>query len=96
MCEHLFGKKGEPTPCLTCVPPLLPENRDAVRVFLLVQDQVMVAPSGDVLGLDQNAIHQCMRLYGCATPEVFESVVALGRRFIRKGGEAEENSHELL
>lgn len=63
---------------------------------MLVQDQVIVAPNGEIIGLDQNAIHNCMALYGCATPRVFEGVVALGRRFSRSGGNKQDTSKELL
>lgn len=87
VCEHYADRHEKPTLCEDCVPELWPEHRDAVRVFVAVQDQVIVAPDGSIVGLDQNAIHGAMSVYGCIRPEVFEKVVMLGREFIAKKAE---------
>lgn len=83
-CAKIHDKAGRPTPCDECISELMPENRDAVRVFVAVQDQIIVAPDGSIVGLDQNAVHSAMRLYECERSDVFEAVVLLGREFVRK------------
>jgi hypothetical protein len=65
------------------VPPLLPENEDAEKVYLTVRDQYIMAPMGGPVSINQLAIHEAIRLYGVEYPQdCFEKVVMLGRHFI--------------
>ena len=66
MCAKIHGKRGEETPCDECTPPLLPENADAVVIWSIVQDQVILAPMGGPVAVNQLAIHEAMALYGVA------------------------------
>lgn len=84
MCQKIKEKRGEEPDCLACTPPLFPENEDAVRIYFLCQDQVRIAPMGGVIGLDHNAIHAAMELYGVSSPETFEKVLLLGREFNKR------------
>jgi len=69
----------------------LPENEDAERIYLLVQDQIIMGMGGAV-ALNQMAIHEAMRLYDIANPQdTFEKVVAVGRHMIARQNEQIRN-----
>jgi hypothetical protein len=62
----------------------LPENEDAAKIYMTVQDQYIMGFNGPI-GLDQNAIHKAMELYGIENrPNCFEKVVSLGRQIINE------------
>lgn len=85
MCEKIHEQRGTPTPCEECLPPLFPENKDALRVFFVVQDQVIMAPMGGVVSLNHEAIHRAMGLYGVRDKRsCFEKVLRLAREFLVK------------
>jgi hypothetical protein len=51
----------EDPPCGICVPDIFPENKDALEVFFLVEDQVITAGmSGKVISLSLPAIKVAM------------------------------------
>ncbi len=67
------------------MPPLMPENEDAELVYLMVQDQYIMAPMGGPVAINQVAIHDAIRLYDVADPvDCFERVVATCRTEISK------------
>ncbi len=83
MCAKIHGKRGEETPCDECTPPLLPENADAVTIWSIVQDQVILAPMGGPVAVNQLAIHEAMALYGVQDKrDCFKKVLLLSREFI--------------
>ncbi len=43
--------------------PLLDENIDAIQIYFLVQNQVIIAPGGQIIDLNINAIKVAMDLY---------------------------------
>lgn len=81
-CKLLKGDAWDAAHCEICVPPLLPENEEALLIYLAVQDQLITGFNGPV-GLDQNAIHKAMDLYEIKDRrDCFEKVVALGRHIV--------------
>lgn len=72
------------------MPPLLPENEEAAQIYHLVQDQYIVGFGGAV-ALNQVPIHAAMELYEVSDPiGCFEKVVMLGRYFIGKMNEEQQ------
>jgi len=63
-CEVIHQRRGTTPPCETCTPPLMEENVDAVTVYAAVQRQLIVSPMGEVLDINQLAVHEAMRLFG--------------------------------
>lgn len=55
------------------------ENHDAVRVFFLTQNQLIMGPSGPV-DINQLAVHAAIELYGIQDRQgCFEKVMRLSR-----------------
>lgn len=54
-------EKKDP-PCGTCRPEILPDNDEAVSVYLRCSDQWRVAPSGLRMGLEAGSVESVMRL----------------------------------
>jgi hypothetical protein len=68
--------------CKKCLPEILTENEDAEKIYLAVQDQLIVGMCGAV-ALNQLAIHAAMDLFDVEyRQDCFEKVVMLGRHFI--------------
>jgi hypothetical protein len=68
----------------------LPENEEAERIYMTVQDQYIVGMGGAV-ALNQMAIHKAMELYEIQDKRTcFEKVVLVGREVLKserdKGG----------
>ena len=64
VCLHFAKKRGEERDCSTCRPSLLLANMDAVKIWNLVQDQVIVAPMGGVVGINILAAYETMDRLG--------------------------------
>jgi hypothetical protein len=47
-CRALNEKKGKEPPCDDCVPPLMPENREAFQIYMLVKNQFIMSMGGPV------------------------------------------------
>lgn len=63
-CKNMYALDGAPPPCESCYPEPLPANREAVRVYGLVSNQVRTAGMGEIIGLDYGAIFPVMELCG--------------------------------
>lgn len=50
-----------------------------IRLYGLVSDQVRVAPSGSVIGLDDCAVLSVLKLHGEDTQEMFEKILTCHR-----------------
>jgi len=48
-------------------------------MYLFCQSQIRVAPSGDIIGLDYNAVLNVMDLYGVKNLQMFEKVLECHR-----------------
>ena len=70
--------------CKKCLPDIMPENEDALTVYLAVQDQLIVGMGGPV-ALNQMAIHPVMELYEIEfRADCFDKVVAVSRELMKK------------
>ena len=68
---------------MTCIPPPMPGNYDAERIYFIVQDQMIVGMSGAV-AINQVAIHEAMRLYRVGDrQDCFEKVVMVCRAVLK-------------
>jgi|WetSurMetagenome_2_1015567.scaffolds.fasta_scaffold106009_2 hypothetical protein len=63
-CKFFHAKRGESTPCDTCIPIPIQENADAVNVYMMVRNQVVTAGMGRVVDLNIPAVKYVMELYG--------------------------------
>lgn len=61
-CKNMYTLDGVPPPCESCYPEPLSANREAVRVYNLVANQVITAGMGEVIGLDYTAVAWIMKL----------------------------------
>lgn len=73
-----------------CLPPLLPDNYDAARVYLLTRGQLILSMSG-VVDINQLAVHEAMKLYRIENrKECFEKVLRVAAHFIAEMREQNE------
>ena len=56
VCQELNARKGAEPPCWECKPEILNENYDAVRIYQMVQSQVIVSSMGDIIDIRMDAI----------------------------------------
>ena len=69
--------------CVTCRIDPVDENRDALKIFSFVRDQVLMGSAGPV-SINQLAIHKAMDLYEIENRVAcFEKTVRLGRWWTR-------------
>ena len=61
-CKLIHQKKNEEVPCDTCIEPLFEENIDAIKVYFITQNQLIIS-MGQIIDLDINAIKIVMDLY---------------------------------
>ena len=61
------------------------ENRDAIRIYMLCQDQLIMAPMGGPIAIDYKAVQFTMDLFKVADRrQCFEKVIYLAREFIAR------------
>ncbi len=92
-CRELYHGRtpSEEPPCETCRELPLGENEDALRVFFVVQNQLIMGFNGPV-EINQQAIHEAMRLYRIRNRrECFEKVLTLSRWWINRMSEKHES-----
>lgn len=87
--------------CHECIPPLLEENEDAIKIYFIVQSQVIVGGmGGTVIDINQLAIHEAMRLYKVENKvKCFEKVRTLNRHFQQEretGGSVDDFKEEYF
>lgn len=88
VCRDIYEKKHEDPPCEKCVPAILPGNEDALRVYLMVRNQVIVVGMGTPIDLDFNAIEFILNLYKIRNKkEVFEKVIMVSRYILEEAKE---------
>ena len=83
-CKLIHQKKNEESPCETCVEPLFEENIDAVKVYFIVQNQLVVS-MGQIIDLNINAVKIVMDLYEVKNQKMcLEKVMELFNYFRRE------------
>lgn len=78
-CAELYSKgtaDREP-PCEQCFVLLDESNVENWNIYLLVQNQIKVAPMGEIIGLDYAAVLNVIKLYVAAdkVKKTFESIL---------------------
>ena len=78
-CKQLHGERVPPEepPCDTCRPKYFAENADAIKIFFLIRNQLII---GNEIAIDINhqAIHEAMKLYEVENRKAcFEKVLTL-------------------
>jgi hypothetical protein len=72
----------KPPPCDKCRVDPIDENRDAIEIFLVIQSQMIMGPSGPV-DLNHLAIHEAMKLYKIKNrTDCFNKVRTLGHWWV--------------
>jgi hypothetical protein len=67
--------------CGSCIPDVLPENREAVQLFHLVNGQRIMAFGGTV-DINHLAVWEAIDRYGAEDPlKTFEKIALMARRF---------------
>lgn len=88
-CETMYKKRTPPElpPCGTCLIKPMTRNVDAIRIFMVVRDQLIISANGPV-GLNHVAVHQAMELYNIKNrKDCFERVLNLGYWWIERNRE---------
>ena len=62
----------------------MPGNEDAEKIYMVVQDQMILGGMGGQVAINQMAIHAAMDLYGVADRQAcFEKVVMVYRAVLK-------------
>jgi len=84
----MYSRKKEDPPCDGCLPPLNPENEDAIRVYSLTRDQLIFAGmSGTPVGINQLAVWRVIDELDIPASDrvsVFEKVLVLVQQDIKR------------
>ncbi|MDD5353029.1 MAG: DUF1799 domain-containing protein [Candidatus Omnitrophica bacterium] len=82
-CKIASKLEGHESPCDTCKPIIMPANQDALRIYALVSNQVIIGGMGDIIGLNYNAVKFIMDLYGIENQrDCFERVVHIFNKIL--------------
>ena len=74
----------EQPPCDTCRPAYFEENDDAVKIFFLIRNQLIMG-NEVVIDINHQAIHEAMKLYEIKNRrECFEKVLAMSGKWIER------------
>ena len=77
--------------CNSCVPPRLSANEDAEKIYMVVQDQLILGGMGGAVAVNQMAIHAAMELYNVADKRAcFDKVVMVSRAVTKAERDAKE------
>jgi len=72
------------------LPTLRLENRDAVDIFMICQNQLIMAPLGGAIDINHMAVHEAMRLYRVRDKRTcFEKVLTLANHILPMRREAD-------
>jgi len=83
-CREVHGDKNEDPPCETCRPEFLEENDDAVKIFYLTRNQLIMTESGPI-DIMHEPIHSAMKLHGVLNKkECFEKVLLMSNNWITR------------
>jgi len=76
-CKALKAIYNKEPDCSTCMPELMPENADAIRIWGIVRDQVITAGmDGTVIALNQLALWEAIDRFGIELPlDCFQKVL---------------------
>jgi hypothetical protein len=80
-CKEIYAARipSEHPPCDTCRERPREENEDAINIFFLVRDQLIMGMGGPV-AINQQSVYEAMRLYEIKNQRrCFEKVLALSR-----------------
>ena len=68
---------------MDCIPFLMENNQEAISVYSMVTNQIIVTGMGNVIDIDFKAIDFIMNLYDIQNKKIcFEKVVLLFRHFL--------------
>jgi hypothetical protein len=83
-CKSTHERRGEPAPCTSCIPPLMPENVDPVKVYMTVRNQVITVGMGEVVDLHFPSVQMIMDMYGVQEQrQCFEKVTYLFHEWLK-------------
>lgn len=83
-CKAMYGNRKPPEepPCDTCRVDILPENADALKVYLLTRSQYIMSFNGPV-DINHIAVWEVIDRYNIVKPvETFERVIYCASRVI--------------
>lgn len=84
-CRAICVETGREPKCRECLPELKPANVDAIKMWGIVRDQVIVAPMGGVVDLNHLAVWKDLEKYKVHDElKCFEKLRALHAHFQKK------------
>ena len=85
-CRATYAERNPPEepPCEICRVEFLPENEEALKIFRIVRNQLIVGPAS-VIDINHLAIHAAMDLYKVKNrKQCFEKVLHLANWWLEK------------
>jgi hypothetical protein len=85
-CKETYSRKNPPEepPCEICREEPFEENRDAVRIFSVIKNQLILGFGGPI-DINHMAIHEAMKLYKIKNKrECFEKILRISGWWIKK------------
>ena len=69
-CRIIYSRRpGSPEPpCEDCRVPLQSDNIDLATIYLLTRNQVLMSPSGGVIGLNLVSVYPLLEMYDIEDP----------------------------
>jgi hypothetical protein len=84
-CREIHAGKGKDAPCETCIPKLNEDNEDALLVYSLCQNQVIMCMDGSPIDINIVAVERVMAIYGIEDQrDCLEKVLMVFRHFLEK------------
>jgi len=77
--------------CSDCIPALRDDNREAMWIWQVTENQVIVGGMGAVIGINQLAVWKAIEMYRAKDPvKVFEKVLRLFQEVTWEGLKSED------
>lgn len=77
-CRKLHALYRTKPDCEVCIPSLLPQNIEVVKVWSLIHDQLIVGGAGTVIALNHLAVWEVIDRYEINNPvECFEKILKI-------------------
>lgn len=83
-CAQIYLDKQSDPPCRTCKPEYFEENKDILKIFFMVRNQVIVG-FDSIIDINHLAIWELIDKYQIKNPtKTFEKIIFLGRNWIKR------------
>lgn len=90
-CREVYGLKNEDPPCSTCRPEHIESNAEALEIFHLTKNQLVMSVNGPI-DIMHEPIHRLMDMYNVKNKKkCFYKVLSLSKSYIESTRKANVN-----